>query len=170
VRVRFCERERDLWDAIVSGRWPVDAEPCLRDHVASCASCRDLAIVATRLHAEAADAASDPPPPAAAIVWWRAQMRARQESARAVDRPIPITQALAIASGAGLLLGLAGSVAAWVRGSVDGLRGWPAGLTPLFSALPSVDLTSPLILAAIGMIAMTLVIAPLALYALRSDG
>jgi hypothetical protein len=54
-------------------------------------------------------------PPSSAIVWWRAQMRARQEAARAAERPLAIVHALSIACVAGLLLGLFGLAARWAR-------------------------------------------------------
>lgn len=46
--------------------------------------------------------------PAPEIVWWRAQMRARQEAARAATRPILFAQALAVAALLGLLVSVAG--------------------------------------------------------------
>ena len=57
------------------------------------------AIVAEAIAAEASLARTEAAPPSSAIVWWRAQMRARQEAARAADRPITIVHALAIACG-----------------------------------------------------------------------
>ena len=46
--------------------------------------------------------------PTPEIVWWRAQMRAREEAARAAARPILLSQALAIAALIGLLVSVAG--------------------------------------------------------------
>ena len=100
------------------------------------------AIVAEAIAAEAAIARTEAAPPSSAIVWWRAQMRARQEAARAADRPITIVHGLAIACGAGLALSLIGSAIAGVRGS----SGWVVDvyrtLSTTAAPLASIDLTS----------------------------
>ena len=103
------------------------------------------AIVAEAIAAEAAIARTEAAPPSSAIVWWRAQMRARQEAARAADRPITIVHGLAIACGAGLALSLIGSAIAGVRGSsgwvVEVYRSFSTAAAPLAS-IASIDLTS----------------------------
>jgi hypothetical protein len=48
--------------------------------------------------------------PTPEIVWWKAQMRAREEAARTVARPILFSQALAIAALIGLLVSVAGRI------------------------------------------------------------
>jgi len=102
------------------------------------------AIVAEAIAAEAALARREATPPSSAIVWWRAQMRARQEAARAADRPITIVHGLAIACAAGLALSLIGSAIAGVRGS----SGWlidiyhSLSLKAPLASLAAVDLTS----------------------------
>ena len=78
------------------------------------------AIVAEAIATEAAFARTEAAPPSSAIVWWRAQMRARQEAARAVERPITIVHGLAIACGVGVALSLITTAVAGVRGS----SGW----------------------------------------------
>jgi len=74
-------------------------------------------IIADAIAAEASSARREAQPPSSAIVWWRAQMRARHEAARAVQRPLTVVHALAIACGAGLLLSLVGTAAVGVKGS-----------------------------------------------------
>jgi len=81
------------------------------------------AIVAEAMSAEASMARHEAAPPSSAIVWWRAQMRARQEAARAVERPLTIVHALAIACGVGLALSVLGTAMAGVRGSFVWLGG-----------------------------------------------
>ena len=76
--------------------------------------------LAAALAAEGSDARIHAEPPSSARVWWRAQMRARQEAAQAANRPLRIVHAVAIACGAGLLLGLGTIAIAWLRGS----NGW----------------------------------------------
>jgi hypothetical protein len=99
------------------------------------------AIVADAIAAEASTARREAAPPSSAIVWWRAQMRARQEAARAVERPLTIAHGVAIACGIGLLLSIAGAVTGGVSASVAWLtalyQGAAAGTGPL-----AIDLTS----------------------------
>ena len=82
------------------------------------------AIVAEAIAAEASIATSEAQPPSSAIVWWRAQMRARQEAAQLVERPLTIVHALAISCGIGVLAALVGTTIAGVKGSLA----WAAGL------------------------------------------
>ena len=86
--------------------------------------------------------------PTPEIVWWRAQMRAREEAARAAARPILFTQALAMAALVGLLISVAG------RLTLPAFS-W-SGLTPISLHLPLL----PIAIAA----ACWIVLAPLALY------
>src|SRR5512140_1770898 len=69
--------------------------------------------------------------PSAALVWWRAQLRARQEAARAVTRPIAIAQGLAVACSAGLALGIAGVAVGWARGALGAAFDWSSAVTSL---------------------------------------
>ena len=100
------------------------------------------AIVANAIAAEAARARREATPPSSAIVWWRAQLRARQEAARAADRPITIVHTLAIACAAGLSLSLIGTAIAAVRGSSGWLVDVYRSLTAAAAPLASIDLTS----------------------------
>lgn len=73
--------------------------------------------LAAALAAEGEAARVDAEPPSSARVWWRAQMRARQDAAQTANRALTVVHAVAIACGAGLLLG-AGTIAfAWLRGT-----------------------------------------------------
>lgn len=165
----FCPRETELWEAIAAGRWPDAADASLCAHVVSCRACRDLALVAGSLRRDACDAGRDATPPSSAIVWWRAQMRARQEGAHAADRPITVVQGLAIACAAGLLLGLTGSVAASVRGSSGWFSAWSTSAFSAAAQLVAVDFTSRWVLLPAVLIVLSLVIAPVAIYAIMSE-
>ncbi len=96
-------------------------------------------------------------------------MRARQEAAQAVDRPITVVQGLAIACAMGLLLGLVGSVAAWVRGSASVFSWWSASATNVLTQLAAVDFTSRWVLLPTLLIALSLVVMPVAIYAIMSE-
>jgi hypothetical protein len=169
VTANLCPRETELWDAIAAGRWPGEADASLRAHVVTCASCRDLALVADSLQRDASAVRRDATPPTSAIVWWRAQVRARQEGAQAADRPITVVQALAIACAAGLLLGLTGTVAASVRGSRAWWSEWSASTASAAAQLVAIDLTSRWVLLPAVLILVSLVIAPVAIYAIMAE-
>ncbi len=169
MKPQLCAREGELWNAIASGQWPADAGADLTAHVASCEICRDLEIVATSLCTESAAMRDEANPPSSAIVWWRAQMRARHEAAAAVERPIRIAQVVAIPCALGLALGLIGSVAAWVRGSAGWLSDWSISPASVTTAVAALDFTSRWVLVPAVLIAASLVIMPIAVYAIISD-
>lgn len=91
-----CLREQDVMDAVASGRWPERSDAELRRHVEGCPICQDVATVLPAIAAERDETWEAVAVPAASVVWWRAQIRAREEAARAVQRPIAITQAVAV--------------------------------------------------------------------------
>jgi hypothetical protein len=166
VKAQPCARESELWAALAAGRWPGTADAELRSHVGACAACRELALVAESVARDARDLRRDAAPPSSAVVWWRAQMRARQEAARAADRPITIVQALAIACAAGLLLGLAGSVAASLRGSSALVSALSTSLAAAVNQLALLDFTSSWVLLLVG---LTLIVTPVAIYAIVAE-
>jgi hypothetical protein len=117
-----CDREEDVLEAVMSGRWrPEDSgDPtvpgapgidALRGHAAGCPVCRDLAAVAAAFQDErdlAFRAFRDAQVPASGQVWWRATMRTRAEAAATAARPITMVQGLAGTCAAGLCAGLVG--------------------------------------------------------------
>jgi hypothetical protein len=169
MKPQVCPFETDLWNAIASGEWPEGADTSLRTHVVQCAICRDVELVASNLHLDARAIRTEAAPPSSAIVWWRAQMRARQEAAAAANRPITIVQAIAIACAAGLALGLIGTVAAWVRGSAGWFSGWTVSASSLTALVATLDFTSRWVMVPALLVALTLVIMPIAMYAILSD-
>jgi hypothetical protein len=130
------------------------------------------AIVVEAIAAEAALACAEAAPPSSAIVWWRAQMRARQEAARAADRPISIVHGFAIACAAGLALSLIGSAIAGVRGSsgwlVDVYRSFSTTAAPLAS-IASIDLTSRWVTLPITAMLISGLVATVAVYFIFAD-
>jgi hypothetical protein len=130
------------------------------------------AIVAEAIAAEAARARAEATPPSGAIVWWRAQVRARQEAARAADRPITIVHGLAIACAAGLALSLIGGAIAGVRGSsawlVDVYHTLSPKAAPLAS-LASIDLTSRWVTLPMTAMLISALVATVAAYFIYAD-
>ena len=125
------------------------------------------AIVAEAIAAEASLARTEAAPPSSAIVWWRAQMRARQEAAAAVDRPIRIVHAVAIAAGAGLMLSLFGYAATSLKVS----SGWFGGVSQSLAAtsLASVDLTSRWVMLPVTAMLISALVATVAAYFIYAD-
>ncbi len=97
-----CDREDDVLDALAAERWPERCDEDLRTHVNACAVCADLAEVAAALLDDREAAWREARVPPAGVVWWRAQLRAREEAARAAGRPLAFIQ------------GVAASVAVWL--------------------------------------------------------
>jgi len=91
-----CKRENELLQAIHAMWWPERCDDELREHVASCASCSDLAAVATAIVDDRRGALTEPQLPSAAAIWWRARMRRRQEAQRAVARTMTIVQSVLV--------------------------------------------------------------------------
>ena len=126
------------------------------------------AIVSEAIAAEAALARTEAAPPSSAIVWWRAQMRARQEAAQIADRPITIVHGLAIASGAGLMMGLLG----YVTGGLKGSLAWLAAAYQSVSAgapLAAIDLTSRWVTLPMTAMLVSVLVASVAAYVILAD-
>ena len=126
------------------------------------------AIVSEAIAAEAAVARTEAAPPSSAIVWWRAQMRARQEAAQIADRPITIVHGLAIASGAGLMMGMLGY-------ATGGLKGSLAWLTAAYQSvaagapLAAIDLTSRWVTLPMTAMLVSVLVASVAAYVILAD-
>lgn len=102
-----CPFESDVLDALASRRWPARAGDELRAHVATCAGCADLAAVAGALLHEGETAYAEAHVPPAPAVWHRAQLRAREEAARAATRPIGFVQGVAFTCGVAAVIAAA---------------------------------------------------------------
>lgn len=156
-----CAREQDVLDMLAARRWPDRCEPELEAHIRACAICGDLTSAAAALLDEHESAWGEARVPASGVVWWRAQVRAREEAARAAARPIAFVQ------------GVAATCALWVAISLlrafppqVGLnwRGWATGIAekvPDFSAVAaSVPGGLPILIA----VGVSLVLVPVALF------
>lgn len=122
-----CPREADVLDAVAAGRF-ADRDREIAAHVAECAVCRDLTVVAAALAADHDVAWTEAVPPPSDVMWWRAQLRARTEAARAASRPMAVVQgigvAMAVVAGLAGLVGYSGellSMASGLATSVSGL-------------------------------------------------
>lgn len=164
MNVHDCPREQDLLDALASLRWPDRCGDELRAHVAGCGTCADTLAVALPLLREAELAHGEARIPSAGTVWWRAQMRAREEAARTVSRPITIIQVVAIACAAVLVV-LAATLAA------PNVQQWGAVVRDIGSAISGTALTlatfeslAPSRAIAWSVLGLWMVLAPLAAY------
>lgn len=159
-----CAREQDVLDTLAAQRWPARCDADLRTHVASCAICADLVAVAAALLDDGEVAWREARTPPSGVVWWRAQLRAREEAARAAARPIAFVQGVAAACALWLMVA---SLRAVPPGMPD-WRGWLGGLTSsAASAVP--DLTQVMAILPGRMVfvliaAAWLLLAPVAIY------
>ena len=164
-----CPREQELVDAITGGRWPNACGGPLREHVAACAICREVADVTAALYEDASWAERDARVPSSGLVWWRATIRARAEATRVAERPISVFQSIVAACAAGLACGLVG--AAWrslqwlprLGDLIIGLDTRRLELAPAAALVIQYALPVALALGA------CLVLAPVALYLALSD-
>ena len=158
-----CPREAEVLEAIATNRVSQ-----VRDHLAMCAGCADVAEVAAAFHDEHERATREADLPSAGAVWWRATIRARAQAAHTVSQPITVAQGVAGACAVGLACGLADI--AWGAVSSIGRGNALAGVlvrSEELAAGPALMLQHMLPLA-VG-VAACLVIAPLALYLALGD-
>ncbi len=166
-----CPREHEVFEALgIDGS--LAGRPELQAHADACDVCRDIVAVAVPLMAEKHVALERAHPPTSGVVWFRAQMRARQEAARAATRPITVVQGIALVSFVAVFASVMGVLSprllAWFRG-----LGFP---TPELSlGLPQFELTSLVPtttfgMALAGICVLFLILWPLAAYlALRDE-
>ena len=107
-----CVHEDDVLMYVGTGRWPDRAPAELVEHAAACPVCSDLSVVASAIDGERGAEQSSARVPTAGTVWWHAQLRARQEAAKSVGKPITLAQAA--------LLALCGGAAGAVFGATTG--------------------------------------------------
>jgi hypothetical protein len=149
--MKECTREREVIDAVATGRWPDACQEELRSHAANCRTCSDLVLVASALRDEHDLALSQVRVPPAGLIWWRAQLRTRQEAVRRAERPLTIAHALAAAS----IGGVAAALLTRLLPSVH-------DVLAAFESVPNLTLL-------IGAVAALIAVANLALYLVFSD-
>ena len=124
MQLSHCDREQEVVDALRSGRWATAWGEDIRNHVAACAVCAEVALVAREFQREAELAQSelaqpDAHLPSAGLVWWKAQLAARRTAEQRATAPIAWTERAALVSAAFsvILLGIWQwpQIAAWMQ-------------------------------------------------------
>jgi predicted anti-sigma-YlaC factor YlaD len=105
---RPCPRETELLDALGAGF--VGDE--LESHIATCAACSELRLVAGALLGERAQAVAEAELPSSGTMLWRMQMRRRQEAQATARRSLLIGQAVTLIAAVVLLFVLLGGTLA----------------------------------------------------------
>lgn len=162
-----CVREDEVLMMVSTGRWPEAAPVELRQHADQCQVCRELGLAAAAIGREAEAPASmsnegeafAPNLPSSGTVWWRAQLRARQEAAKQVVRPITAAQMMAFAAMVGVAGAVFGATTQWFqrglrtlgRSIVDGVASIPLPSLSLPQDLSAVPLSSWIILFVVGL-------------------
>ena len=100
-----CAYEEEVTRALKAGHWPEGCTPELRAHVASCASCGDLVLVAEAFQQARSESAHELPSGSPGLLWWRAQLWRRNAAAEKITRPITIAETFAL-----MVTGLVASV------------------------------------------------------------
>ena len=154
-----CRFETAVLDEVGAGRWPAESPAALREHVASCPVCADVALVAAEMRDTEAAVAEPVALPSAGQVWWRAELRARHEAASLAQRPVIAVQVVAaVVCVLALVTG--------IRSFAPDAWGWVVQAASL-SRSTDVSSWNLLLVAAIG---FWLVLAPLAVYmVMRAD-
>jgi hypothetical protein len=136
-----CPRESELLEALERGF----VGPDLERHAAECRGCGELSAVATAFLEDRTVAVAEAPVPSSGTMWWRMRIRQRRDAEERARRSLLVGQAVTVTLALGLVAVLFGAeIAAGVR-----------------AATAAVRLSTPLLVAA-GVLATTLVIAPLA--------
>jgi hypothetical protein len=155
-----CPREHDVLDALAATRWPDRCDQELREHVRACVICRDLADVAAALLEDQDAAWREAHVPPSGVVWWRAQLRAREEAARAAARPLAFIQGVAASVAVWLVVALVRAVPAEYFAE---WRGWIAAAIPQAPwTIPEMThITAAMPLVVLAIVAAWLLLAPL---------
>ena len=131
MNVPLCSHECDVLDLVAIGQWPRRADAQLRAHVATCATCAEVAAIAVAVR-EWSEADSVAHVPEASVVWHRAQVKARAVAARTASKPVWVAQAAALVA---LIVALA-----WIGPGAD----WYASLwSGVAAAVPTVQVSAP---------------------------
>ncbi|HEX8153642.1 MAG TPA: hypothetical protein VF698_10970 [Thermoanaerobaculia bacterium] len=114
-----CQFEDELLDAL--GRGFIGPE--LESHVASCASCNELHMVAGAFLDDRAAAMIEAPVPSSGTMWWRMQLRVRQEAEARARRSLLIGQAATLMVALALMIAFFGTdMAVEVRQLITAIR------------------------------------------------
>lgn len=157
-----CRLEEEVLAALSE---PQDAEPLparIREHLAECERCADLAEWVRALREEKRRLEAFAPVPDPAAVWRRLQRKAWNEAAATAGRPITAVQVLSFAGAAGVAGACYGATSEWFQGAFGRAAAWlwtalPAA-SSLSGALPSPWLFWGLILAAVFLLAPAIIV------------
>lgn len=139
--VGTCPREPELLEALERGF----VGPDLSSHAAQCRDCGELHDVATAFLEDRAVAVAEAPVPSPGTMWWRMRIRQRRDAEERARRSLLVGQAVTVTLALGLVVMLFGAeIAAGARAVTAAVR-----------------LSTPL-LVAVGVLATTLVAAPIA--------
>ena len=158
-----CEREPDVLDALAAQRWPGRCDDELQAQVSACGICTDLLQVANALLEDYDTTYEEARVPPAGVAWWHAQLRAREEDARAAARPIAFIQGVAVSVAVWMVVTLlravpASAVTAWKEGII--------GFLPQLKVpVPGIaDVTAAVPASVLLLVGAALLLAPLAIY------
>lgn len=164
-----CVHETAVVNAVLSGSWPQRCDETLVAHADTCATCAEIASVATLLREDVEHARIEAHVPAAGQVWWRAAVRARLESTHAATKPMTWMHGITAAVVLGAFL--AGLTALWPR--LSAVLGKAVSVMP--ELLPGTEVTTAIadglrlsVLAGV-VAALFMIVAPLAIYFALSD-
>jgi predicted anti-sigma-YlaC factor YlaD len=137
MTAELCPREDEMLEALE--RTFVGAE--LKEHVASCPSCRELHLLAGALLDDRAQTMLEAPVPSAGTMWLRMRVRRRHDAEATARRSLLIGQAATLFVALVLVLSFFGAdVAIGVRDLVATIR----LSTPLLLALATSVLAAPI--------------------------
>jgi hypothetical protein len=133
--MKSCDKENRVIEAVKRGFW--DDE--IREHVAECEACADLALTASFLHDDASWARMEATGalPSPGQIWWKAQIFAKRDAVQRATLPIVVFERLAFAFGT---LG-ALAVAFW---NWSAIQNWLVPLRTTWTQLSAAG-TSPLL-------------------------
>lgn len=97
MMMRTCSREVEVKALVERGQWPQACAPDLRDHVGSCRSCSDLALVTAAFQRARNQALGTAKLGSPGPIWWRAQLRRRNAAVERISKPILGAQIFALA-------------------------------------------------------------------------
>jgi len=110
---RTCMYDIEVRQALKDGHWPAGCAPELREHVESCADCRDLVLVTEAFQLARTHSAHEGPE-ISGLLWWRAQLQRRRTAAEQVNRPLTVAQVFAWV--VSLFMGIAFAVSQYHHG------------------------------------------------------
>jgi hypothetical protein len=113
-----CEYESEVLAATLQSRWPDRVDAQLRTHVAGCAICSDVVVIAGSIEEAREEIWARAVVPDSGHVWRLAQLRVRHEAAKAAGRPITAAQVIAFACAAGLLSACYGTSWTWFHSAL----------------------------------------------------